>query len=91
MEAFLQSNQFVGGCDVYNLYRYNWTAKAQAQTDRDGFLDAQPSAVDGFVPFVAAYFPRDFGQPPTLDYYSNGEDIYLPVSIINLLRGEVHV
>lgn len=91
MEALLQSNQFVGGCNIYNLYRYNWTSNAQIQSERDGLLDAQPSAVNGFVPFVAAHFPRDVGQAPTLDYYTNGEDLYLPVSLVNLLQGEVHV
>ncbi|MCD8488247.1 MAG: hypothetical protein LRZ84_16285 [Desertifilum sp.] len=91
MEAFLQSNQFVGGCDIYNLYRYHWRGSSQIQSERDGFLDAQPSPVAGFVPFVAAYFPKHIGQPPILDYYTDGEDIYLPVSLVDLLRGEIHV
>ncbi|NEP12296.1 MAG: Hsp70 family protein, partial [Symploca sp. SIO2C1] len=88
MEAFLQSNQFIGGCDIYNLYRYNWTGNVPSLGNRDGFLDAKPSAIAGFIPFVAAHFPRDIGQPPTLDYYTNTEDLYLPVSLLKLLRGE---
>jgi len=43
-------------CDIYNLYRYNWAADAQTSSDEEGFLDQNPSSVQGFVPFVAAYF-----------------------------------
>jgi hypothetical protein len=90
MEALLQNNQFVGGCDIYNLYRYNWASDAQTQSAREGFLDNQPTRVDGFVPFVAAYFSRETGQPPNLEYYIDGKEIYIPVALINLLRGEFH-
>jgi len=55
-EPLLQSGQFAG-CDIYNLYRYNWAADAQTSSDEEGFLDQNPSSVQGFVPFVAAYFP----------------------------------
>lgn len=90
MEALLQNGQFVGGCDIYNLYRYQWSTNTASNSDRAGFLDSTPTAVDGFVPFVAAYFPKETSHPPELDYYTNGE-INIPVSLVELLRGEVHV
>jgi hypothetical protein len=89
MEALLQSEQFVGGCDVYNLYRYQWENHAQTDSDQAGFLDSNPTTVDGFVPFVAAYFPKENSQLPELDYYTNGE-IHIPVSLVDLLSGETH-
>jgi hypothetical protein len=89
MEALLQSGQFMGGCDIYNLYRYQWTANTQTNSDRAGFLDQTPTAADGFVPFVAAYFPKEPSDLPELDYYTNGE-INIPVALVDLLRGEIH-
>lgn len=89
MEALSQSGQFIRGCNIYNLYRYKWSEEAtQAHSDREGFLDQQPTSVKGFIPFVAAYFPE--ASAPTLDYYTKG-DIYIPVSFINLLKEEVYV
>lgn len=90
MEALLQNGQFVGGCDIYNLYRYQWAANVQTNSDRAGFLDSTPTIADGFVPFVAAYFPKKSHPLPELDYYTRGE-IHIPVSLVDLLRGEVHV
>lgn len=90
MEALLQGGHFVGGCDIYNLYRYQWAANAHTNSDRAGFLDSTPTIVDGFVPFVAAYFPKRSNPLPELDYYTNGE-IHIPVALVDLLRGEVHV
>lgn len=90
MDVLIQSNQLIGGCDIYNLYRYNWLPKAQTQSDLDGFFGHQPTSVDGFIPFVSAYFPRDTGNPPTLDYYTNGEEIFIPASLIHLLKGETY-
>jgi hypothetical protein len=90
MDALLQSNQFVGGCDIYNLYRYNWLPESYSQSDSDGFLGIQPTSVNGFTPFVAAHFPRQLGSPPTLDYYTDGEEIFIPVSLTHLLRGETY-
>ena len=89
MEAVLQNNQLVGGCDIYNLYRYQQVSN-DADSDREGFLDNEPSAIEGFVPFVAAYFNRDQGDAPRLNYFTNGEDIYIPAALISLLRGEVY-
>lgn len=90
MEALLQGNQFVGGCDIYNLYRYNWAIDVQTHSEQEGFLDSNPTSIEGFVPFVAAYFSHPINPAPTLDYYTNGE-IYIPVSLVNLLKGEVYV
>ncbi len=90
MEDLLQGSQFAGGCDIYSLYRYQWADTPQIGSDHAGFLDSNPTIVDGFVPFVAAYFPKSSKQSVELDYYTDGE-IYLPVSLVNLLRGEVCV
>lgn len=90
MEAILQSNQFVGSCDIYNLYRYNWEIKSNNSSIREGFLDNQPTQVEGFIPFVTGYYPQAGNLAPTLDYYTNNE-IYIPVSLVNLLKGEVNV
>ena len=87
-DTLLQSNQFVGGGDIYNLYRYNWLPEAYAQSDDDGFFGTVPTRVDGFIPFVAAYFPRPMSNPPTLDYYTDEQKIFIPASLIDLLRGE---
>ena len=89
-EALLEGSQFVGGCDIYNLYRYNWADDAQTNNEEEGFLDHNPTLVQGFVPFVAAYFSEPINPAPRLDYYTNGE-IHIPVSLVNLLKGEVHV
>jgi hypothetical protein len=91
MEALLQSNQFVGGCDIYNIYRYKWATDANTQFESEGFLDNQALKVEGFIPFVAAYFAQEKGYIPTLEYYTNGDEINIPVSLINLLRCEVYV
>jgi hypothetical protein len=90
MDALLQSNQFVGGCDIYNLYRYNWLSESRSQSDSDGFLGLQPTSVNGFTPFVAAHFPKKLANKPTLDYYTDGKEIFIPVSLVPLLRGETY-
>lgn len=89
MDTLLQSNQFVGGCNIYNLYRYNWLPESHSQSDSDGFLGIQPTSVNGFTPFVAAHFPKHLGNPPTIDYYTDSsKEIFIPVSLVYLLRGE---
>jgi len=90
MEALLQSNQIVGGCDIYNLYRYQQLGDVLSDSDRAGFLDSEPSSIEGFVPFVAGYFSQDLSEPPVLEYYTDHEDIYIPRALVNLLRGEVY-
>jgi len=89
MEDLLHGD-FIGGCDIYNLYRYNWLTTTQANSETEGFLDETPTQVDGFVPFVTAYFSYSLEPPPTLNYYTN-EEIYIPISLVNLLKGEVYV
>lgn len=90
MESLLQSGQFIGGCDIYNLYRYHWQTNDKTDSEEAGFLDNTRTPVDGFIPFVTAYYPKQGDETPTLDYYTDGE-IYIPVSLVNLLRGEVNV
>jgi CRISPR/Cas system-associated protein Cas5 (RAMP superfamily) len=90
MEALLQNNQFISGCDIYNLYRYNWLVNSQITSDAAGFLDQSRTPIDGFIPFVASHYPKEADSAPTLDYYTDGE-IFIPVSLVNLLRGEVYV
>ncbi|MEA5571983.1 hypothetical protein [Calothrix sp. UHCC 0171] len=90
MENFLQSNQFVGGCDIYNLYRHKWSGDVNTQSEPEGFLDNQPTKVDDFIPFVTAYFASESNYIPILDFYTDGNEINIPVSLINLLKGEVY-
>jgi len=90
MEDLLQSGYFIKGCDIYNLYRYNWLKIARNLSENEDFLDNTPTKVDGFIPFVTAYFFHPICEPPILDYYTNGE-IHIPVSLINLLKGEINV
>lgn len=90
MDELIQSGQLVGGCDIYNLYRYNWLPEAKNQSNQDGFFGTQPTAVNGFIPFVAAYFPKQLGNPPTLDYYTDSEEIFIPVDLVNLLGGKTY-
>ncbi|AFZ54739.1 hypothetical protein [Cyanobacterium aponinum] len=84
MEALLATNQFVNGCDIYNLYRYNWL------TNQDNLNDNSPTAVNGFIPFVASYFQNQL--TPELDYLTDSNNqINIPLSLINLLqlKGEI--
>lgn len=91
MEALMEHQAIIGGCDIYNLYRYQQGEGHSVDSDLTGFLDSEPSNIEGFIPFVAGYFSQDLENPPMLDYFTNGEDIYLPVALINLLKGEAHV
>jgi hypothetical protein len=84
MEALLQTNQFINGCDIYNIYRYNWLSNQANLTDNS------PTPINGFIPFVAGYFQNT--STPLLDYFSDEENlINIPVSLVNLLqlKGEV--
>lgn len=86
METLLQSNNSARCFDMYNLYRYDWDKYSRVES----FLDDAPTLINGFIPFVAAYYSQNSSYLPTLDYYTN-EEIYLPVSLVNLLKGEVRV
>ncbi|WP_414548817.1 hypothetical protein [Anabaena sp. CCY 0017] len=91
IENLLQSNQFVSGCDIYNLYRYKWSTDNNPSSVTEGFLDNQETKVAGFIPFATAYFPDDTGNPPTLEYFTNKNEINIPVSLVKLFKGEVYV
>jgi hypothetical protein len=90
MESLLQNGQFVGGCDIYNLYRYKWSDNSETFSTEEGFLDEKRTPIEGFIPFVAAYYPKEVNSTPTLDYYTDGES-YIPASLVNLLKKEVYV
>jgi hypothetical protein len=86
MEAILKQNSFINGCNIYNLYRYDW--QKQESIDNDiGLLDEERSTINGFVPFVAAYYEKEINPLPILDFYTDG-NIHIPASLINLLQGE---
>lgn len=87
MDALVQSGGFHGGCDIYNLHRYNWLPEASQQTGAVGLLDDSPTPVEGFVPFVAAYFPQALENAPTLEYYAH-QDIHIPADLIKTITGE---
>jgi hypothetical protein len=91
MEDLLQRSRFPGGCDIYNLYRYQWPSGIQTTSSRVGFLDSTPTEVDGFIPLVAGYFPKVTYSLPELDYYTNDDEVNIPVSLVNLLRGMANV
>jgi len=91
METILQNDQFISGCDIYNLYRYKWANNTNFQSGQEGFLDNRVTKVEGFIPFVTAYFTENTGNPPTLEYFTNGNEINIPVSLVNLLKDEVYV
>lgn len=86
MEALLQENQFINGCDIYNLYRYEWST-SQPIEDNTGLFDQERSQINGFIPFVAAYYPKEVHPLPNLDFYTDG-NIYLPALLVNLLQGD---
>lgn len=90
MEGLLESNQFMGGCDIYNMYRYQWEKNGETDDESEGFLDREETKIDGFIPFVAAYFEHRQNNSLTLEYYTQ-ENIYIPVSLVDLLKGEIHV
>lgn len=90
MQTLLQSNHFPSGYDIYNLYHYKWT-NIDTPLEQEGFLDNQPTNVDGFIPFVAGYFTQRVITMPILEYYTDGNEVNIPVSLVNLLKGEVYV
>lgn len=89
MEDLLASGEFIGGCDIYNLYRYQWLDSTHSNKEA-GLVDDLPSNIDGFTPFVSSYFTQSSIHLPELNYYSDGE-INIPVALIDLLRGDVNV
>ena len=50
----------------------------------------EATKIECFIPFVAAYFHHRNNNYLTLEYYTQ-ENIYIPVSLVDLLKGEIHV
>ena len=86
MEALLKQNQFFNGFDIYNLYRYDWSKNIDSNNDI-GFLDQERSPINGYIPFVSAYYPQEANLLPTLDFYTDG-NIFIPTVLVHLLQGE---
>ena len=86
METLLESGEFINGCDIYNLYRYQWSS---SQTHTDCFNN-DCSEIDGFIPFVTAYYPPQSESLATVAYYTNGE-INISTSLVDLIQGKVNV
>ncbi|HEY9801800.1 MAG TPA: hypothetical protein V6D25_15690 [Leptolyngbyaceae cyanobacterium] len=91
MENLIQTNPFISGYDIYNLYRYKWALNHNTGLVTEGFLDNLESRIEGFIPFITAYFLEEAVIPPTLEYFTDGNDINIPVSLVNLLKGETYV
>jgi hypothetical protein len=89
-DDILENGQWVGGCDIYNLYRYKWKQEAYKQMEEDGVWGGQPTQVDGFIPFTGTYFSRKFDELPILDFYTDSHNIFIPVSLVNLLNEKIH-
>lgn len=88
MEALLQANAITSGYDIYSLYRYKQNAENSSMTAEDGFLDDSSSDLAGFIPFVIAHFSQEQDTPTEMDYYTNYEDIYIPTSLVSMLKGD---
>ncbi|MBE5227835.1 MAG: hypothetical protein INR81_01290 [Microcystis aeruginosa PMC 728.11] len=86
MEALIQRNPSINRCDIYNLYRHEWSAD-QTQDEDKGLFDTERSPINGFIPFVAAYYPEKANPLPTLDFYTDG-NLQIPVALVELLQGE---
>jgi hypothetical protein len=84
-DTLIQSHHEFSECDIYNLHCYRWLKAADLQAENEGLSDLKPTPVDGFIPFVGAYFPNCEDSHPTLEYYTNGE-INIPVCLVNLLK-----
>ena len=68
-------------CEAFPLYRYAWGIGASEHTN---LAHPQPSAIDGFIPFVAG----EVHGAIELDYYTDG-NVHLPKPFIDeLWEGE---
>jgi len=86
-DDLILNSQWSGGCDIYNLYRYRWQPLAYDQLDDAGVWGESPTAVDGFIPFTGAYYSQSPSRYPVLRYWTNQDEIFIPDSLIQLLRG----
>ena len=68
-------------CEAFPLYRYAWGGGASKNTS---LAHPEPSAIEGFIPFVAGEIHGEI----ELDYYTDG-NVHLPKSFIDeLWEGE---
>ena len=68
-------------CEAFPLYRYAWAGGASKNTS---LAHPEPSAIEGFIPFVAGEIHGEI----ELDYYTDG-NVHLPKSFIDeLWEGE---
>jgi len=74
----------VAGCDIYNLYRYNWAADAQTSSDEEGFLDQK------LCPRLCSLLPLIFSHSinSALGLILHRWRNHIPVSLVNLLKGK---
>jgi len=82
-EPLLQSGQFVW---LWYLQPLSLQLGSRCSNEfwRGRISRPESSSVQGFVPFVAAYFSHSINSALG-DYYTDGE-IHIPVSLVNLLK-----
>ena len=66
-------------CEAFPLYRYAWGVNASENTN---LVHPEPSAIEGFIPFVAGEIHGEI----ELDYYADGEH-YIPKLFVDELMG----
>ena len=77
-ETLLPGTALIGQpCEAFPLYRYAWKTGAVQNTS---LANPEPSAIDGFIPFVAGEIQGEI----ELDYYTDGT-VHLPKSFIDEL------
>ncbi len=70
-------------CEAFPLYRYAWKTGISENTNLEY---PEPSAIEGFVPFVAGEIHGEI----ELDYYTDG-NVYLPKPFVDeLWEGEIN-
>ena len=81
-DTLLPGKELVGvPCEAFPLYRYAWEIGA---SERVNLTHPEPSAIEGFIPFVAGEVREEI----PLDYYTDG-NVYLPKPFIDeLWKGE---
>ena len=78
-DTLLPGKALVGvPCEAFPLYRYAWGIGASENTN---LAHPEPSAIEGFIPFVAG----EVREVIELDYYTDG-NVHLPKPFIDELR-----
>ena len=78
-DTLLPGKALVGvPCEAFPLYRYAWGIGASENTN---LANPEPSAIEGFIPFVAG----EVREVIELDYYTDG-NVHLPKPFIDELR-----